>query len=84
MGSSTRYSINSLSAIRAVDCDVLAAENKKDVVEFVVSEEENKANKSEGVQDDQINRLLFYIALIVLGIAVIALSAAFIACLIQK
>ena len=50
----------------------------------VVSEEENKANKSEGVQDDQINRLLFYIALIVLGIAVIALSAAFIACLIQK
>lgn len=52
MGSSTRYSISSLSAIRAVDCDVLAAENKKDVVEFSVSEEENQANKSEGVQDD--------------------------------
>ena len=82
MGSSSRYYINSLSAIRAVDCDTLAEENKKDVVEFSQSEEEGNSSLSRTVEDDSLNRLLFYIALIVLGIAVIALSAAFIACLI--
>ena len=46
MGSSTRYSINSLSAIRAVDCDVLAAESKQDVVEFSTTEDDDFTNKN--------------------------------------
>ena len=84
MGSSSGYAITSLSAIRSVDCAVLAAELEAEKAEFSLLDDIARNGADQTSHSGKETNTLGLVAILVLAVAVIALSAAFIACLVQR